>query len=81
MRVRDFMGLDQVQAFTSRFCRVATPDEILAAGFDADEVLPEEKFYVLTVAPSQIFRIPGFGQFYRIQSQWRIGQVIHPWLL
>ena len=81
MTVKDFMGQEQVESFKQRYCAVATLEEISAAGFDAQEISSEENFYRLIACPSQIFRIPGFGQFYRVKSQWQMDQIIHPWLL
>ena len=77
--VRDFLGADQVDEFQRRFCVEATNDEVAAAGFDIEEVLPEDKFHRLVVCPSQVFKIPGFREFYGIQGQWVLDQIIHPW--
>lgn len=81
MAARNVLGADQVETFKTRFCRIATPEEVAAADFDIGEVLPDEKFYRLEVVPSRVFRIPGFSRAYSIKCQWRQGQIIHPWLL
>ena len=78
MAARHILGADQVAVFKNRYCKVATADEIAAAGFDAEE---DEEFYRLDVVPSHVFRIPGFSTVYNIQSQWQKNQIIHPWWL
>ena len=79
MTVQDFLGSEQSTEFLSRYCRPATQEEVTTAGLDVDEILPEETYHVLVQSPSRAFTIPGFRNTYNIQSQWRRGQVIHPW--
>ena len=75
----DFLGADQIVQFKARFCRPATAAEVTAAGYDIEEILPEESFYFLTVSPTKFFKIPGFRDTYVIKSNWRLGQIMHPW--
>ena len=65
--------------FKSRYCEPATSAEATAAGYDVNEILPEESFYRLTTSPSHVFRIPGFRESYTFQSSWEVNQIMHPW--
>jgi len=81
MTASAFLGKEQIAFFKAHYCKIANPAEILAAGFDGEEIMPEENFYRLDVVPSLVFRIPGFNTTYNIQSRWQKGQIIHPWWL
>lgn len=89
LNAHDFVGLTPgqifgsklVEDFLSRFCRLATKEEIIEAGFDPLAMNDGTRYRYLLHSPSRRVTIPGFTQYHNIHMTWNVGMIIDPFMI
>ena len=76
----DVVGDDNVNVFLTRYCRIATPQEVKNAGFVIEREDDKNAFRMLLSPPPKIVTVPGLSgpkDRHSLSGTWQYGSVFH----